>query len=127
MKSKGLPTGSVTLQQDAVVFQEMFPADEVYRLAEWDLGEPVEPEISVREITRPQTTLLVEVGMGAQAHLAIIDTGAQVMVLSDAIVCKIGVPDKVLDLLPKAKLKGFGKTGFVEGKQGLKVTFHIGN
>ena len=106
----------VALRQDAVVFQEIFLIDEVYWLAEWDPGEQAEPEISVQKVTGPRKTLLVEVGIGTQAHLAVIVTGAQVTVLSNAKVHKIRVPDKVLDLLLKAKLKGFGKTRFVEGK-----------
>ena len=71
--------------------------------------------------------MLVEVGIGTQVHVAIIDTGAQITVLSDMMVNMIRVPDEVLDLLPKAKLKGFGKTGFVQGKQGLNITIHIGS
>ena len=111
LESEGPLTRAATLEPSKV-------KGKVYRLT---AGDPGEPELTVREITGTRTTLLVEVGIGTQAHLAVIDTGAQVTVISDTMVHTIRVPSEVLEHLPNAKLKGFGKTGFVQGKRGLNI------
>ena len=70
---------------------------------------------------------MVEVEVGGCTQLAVVDTGAQITVLSEAMVERIGIPPEVLAGLPTAKLRGFGRDGIVEGKRGICVKFRVGS
>ena len=102
-----------------------------FRIEEWDQGpldgENGECEICVRGLNGPCKTLYVEMVVGGCPQMAVIDTGAQVTLLSDAMAGRIGVPSRVLADLPRVKLRGFSQDGSVEGKRGLWVTFKVGS
>mgnify|MGYP000388655723 CR=1 FL=1 len=104
---------------------------QAFSVEEWDPGpgdnENGEPEICVRGMDGPYRTLYVEMIVGGCPQMAVIDTGAQATLVSDAMAGRMGVPSRVLADLPRVKLRGFGQDGTVEGKRGLRVTFKVGS